>query len=66
MGIIDAQYRGELCVPMFKLSPEAKDLELPARVAQIVVRRLEMVDMEVVDDVGATDRGAGGFGSSGK
>ncbi|OHS94312.1 deoxyuridine 5'-triphosphate nucleotidohydrolase family protein [Tritrichomonas foetus] len=66
VGIIDAQYRGELCIPMFKLTPEAKDLELPARVAQIIVRRLELTDIEEVADVGETHRGAGGFGSSGK
>ena len=66
VGIIDAQYRGELCVPMFKLSPDAKELELPARVAQIIIRRLEMADIEEVENVGDTQRGAGGFGSSGK
>ena len=66
VGIIDAQYRGELCVPMFKLSPEAKELELPARVAQMIVRRLEMADLEEVENVGQTHRGAGGFGSTGK
>lgn len=66
IGIIDAQYRGELCVPMFKLSPDAKPIELPARVAQIVVRRLELCDIEEVESMGETQRGAGGFGSSGK
>ena len=66
VGIIDAQYRGELCVPMFKLSPEAGDLELPARVAQIIVRRLEMTDIEEVENAGDTHRGANGFGSSGR
>ena len=65
VGIIDAQYRGELCIPMFKLSPDAKDLELPARIAQIIVRRLELADVEEVENVGETNRGAGGFGSTG-
>lgn len=65
VGIIDAQYRGELCIPMFKLTPEAKDLELPARIAQIIVRRLELADVEEVNNVGETNRGAGGFGSTG-
>lgn len=65
VGIIDAQYRGELCIPMFKLTPDAKDLELPARIAQIIVRRLELADVEEVENVGETNRGAGGFGSTG-
>ena len=66
VGIIDAQYRGELCIPMFKLTPDAKDLELPARIAQIIVRRLELTDIEEVANVGETHRSSGGFGSSGK
>lgn len=66
VGIIDAQYRGELCVPMFKLSPDAQELELPARVAQMIVRRLELTEIEEVTDAGETQRGSGGFGSSGK
>ena len=65
VGIIDAQYRGELCIPMFKLTPDAKELELPARIAQIIVRRLELADVEEVQNVGETNRGAGGFGSTG-
>lgn len=65
VGIIDAQYRGELCIPMFKLTPDAQDLKLPARIAQIIVRRLELADVEEVENVGATHRGSGGFGSTG-
>jgi dUTP pyrophosphatase len=47
VGIIDAQYRGELCLPLYKLSPAAGDLQLPARIAQLVLRPL------IVTDVGA-------------
>jgi dUTP pyrophosphatase len=66
VGIIDAQYRGELCLPLFKLSPEAGDLKLPIRVAQLIVRSLVITDVEEVEAIGETHRGAGGFGSSGK
>jgi dUTP pyrophosphatase len=66
VGIIDAQYRGELCLPLFKLSPDAKDLELPARIAQLIVRPLILTDIKEMASVNETQRGVGGFGSSGK
>jgi dUTP pyrophosphatase len=65
VGIIDAQYRGELCIPLFKLSPNAKEIELPARIAQMIVRPLLLADIEEVASLNETQRGAGGFGSSG-
>jgi dUTP pyrophosphatase len=66
VGIIDAQYRGELCLPLYKLSPSTRDLPLPARIAQLVVRPLIVIDVAEVEQIGETHRGAGGFGSSGK
>ncbi|KAH0792592.1 dUTP pyrophosphatase [Histomonas meleagridis] len=65
VGIIDAQYRGELCVPMFKISKEADEMQLPARVAQMIVRPLAVTDVEEVNEIGDTSRGINGFGSSG-
>jgi len=66
VGVIDAQYRGELCVPLARLNPDAKELELPSRIAQIIIRPLEIVDVEEVEQINSTQRGTGGFGSSGK
>lgn len=66
VGIIDAQYRGELCFCLTKLSNDAKPLELPIRAGQLIVRELHLVDVEEVDELSSTMRGAGGFGSSGK
>ena len=66
VGIIDAQYRGELCVPLCKINENAKPLELPARIGQIVIRELHVCDVEEVDEINSTQRGVGGFGSSGK
>jgi deoxyuridine 5'-triphosphate nucleotidohydrolase len=66
VGIIDAQYRGELCVSLTKIHGNAKPLELPARIGQIIIRELHVCDVEEVDEICSTQRGAGGFGSSGK
>lgn len=66
VGIIDSQYRGELCISLFKLNENAKDLELPARIGQMILRPLICTDIEVMDDVGKTMRGVNGWGSSGK
>lgn len=66
VGIIDAQYRGELCVPLAKIREDAAPLQLPARIGQIILRELHVCDVEEVDEIGSTQRGAGGFGSSGK
>ena len=66
VGIIDAQYRGELCVPLCKINENAKPLELPARIGQIIIRELHVCDIEEVDEINSTQRGVGGFGSSGK
>jgi dUTP pyrophosphatase len=66
VGVIDAQYRGELCIPLAKISNDALPLQLPARIAQIVIRELHVCDIEEVDEIGSTQRGSNGFGSSGK
>jgi dUTP pyrophosphatase len=66
VGIIDAQYRGELCLPLYKLSQNAAELMLPMKVGQLIVRRLAITDCREVELISQTSRGTGGFGSSGK
>ena len=66
VGIIDNSYRGPLLVALLKFDPTSPDLTLPMRVAQLVPRKI--VDVEVVEmtSLDQTDRGDGGFGSTGK
>jgi len=66
VGIIDQSYTGEIMVPLIKIDPDAPDLELPAKIAQLVPRRwhgLTPVDDETEME---TMRGDGGFGSTNK
>jgi dUTP pyrophosphatase len=65
-GTIDADYRGEVGVILVNLSQEEQRIEKGDRVAQLLfapVARAELVEVEVL---GETDRGSGGFGSTGK
>lgn len=65
-GLIDAHYRGELKVVAINLDPnEAIHIERGERIAQLVIQQVPVVDLEEVDELDDTDRGAGGFGSSG-
>jgi len=65
-GTIDADYRGELRVILVNLSDQPFEILPGERIAQMVVARFEQVEWEQVDELDATERGAGGFGSTGK
>ena len=64
-GTIDADYRGEIGVILVNLSQETVVIEDGERICQMVVAKHETVEWERVDEVSATDRGAGGFGHTG-
>ena len=64
-GTIDWDYRGEIQLPMINLGPEAVIIRRGDRLAQLVVAKIERPDLEVVETLTPTDRGAGGFGSTG-
>ena len=64
-GTIDADYRGEIRVILVNLSGEPFTVEAGERIAQLVVARHEQVEWEQVEELGTTERGAGGFGSTG-
>lgn len=65
-GLIDAHYRGELKVIAINLdSSEPIHIERGERIAQLVVQQVPTVHLIEVDKLDETDRGAGGFGSSG-
>ena len=64
-GTIDADYRGEVKVGLVNLSKEPFTIQPGDRIAQMVVARHEVVEWEEVAELSDTERGAGGFGSSG-
>ena len=64
-GTVDADYRGEVQVILGNLSREAFVVERGDRIAQLVVQRVERADVREVRELPGTERGTGGFGSSG-
>lgn len=65
-GTVDADYRGELKCLLINLSEEPFTIEPGERIAQMVVARHEQVEWEQVEELDDTQRGTGGFGSTGK
>lgn len=65
-GTIDADYRGEIGVIMANLSAEPFTVNDGDRIAQLVVARHEVAEWVELEELGATERGEGGFGHSGK
>ena len=64
-GTIDSDYRGEVKVILINHSSEAFTIQNGDRIAQIVVARVHRLPFVEVDDLSATERGEGGFGSTG-
>jgi dUTP pyrophosphatase len=64
-GTIDSDYRGEVQVLLIHLGAEPVTLRRGDRIAQLVVAPVEAVEWEEADELGASGRGAGGFGSTG-
>ena len=64
-GTIDADYRGEVGVILINLSNEIFTIENGERIAQLVFAKVEQAAWEKVEVLTETDRGAGGFGSTG-
>ena len=65
-GTIDADYRGEVGVILVNLSGEAFTIEPGERIAQMVIARHEQPEVVEVTELSQTERGAGGFGHSGR
>lgn len=65
-GTIDADYRGEICIILINLSQEEFVVNDGERVAQMVIARHEQAEWVEVETLDETDRGAGGFGHTGK
>ena len=64
-GTIDADYRGEIMVPLINLGAEEFVVEHGLRIAQLVIAPFHQADFHIVDDLEDTARGDGGFGSTG-
>ena len=65
-GTIDADYRGEICVILINLSTEPFVIEDGERIAQMVIARHEQAAWQEVEVLNETERGAGGFGHTGR
>lgn len=66
VGVVDADYRGEIKVALLNTSDEPYTVEPFERIAQLVVMPVVKACFEAADEISDTVRGAGGFGSTGK
>lgn len=66
VGVIDADYRGEIMVALHNHSDAEQAVDVGERIAQLVITPFLRVDFAETEDLSDTDRGAGGFGSTGK
>ena len=66
VGVIDSDYRGEICVGVIKQTDPEYTIEPFERIAQMVIKPVELPEIIEVEELDETDRGAGGFGSTGK
>ena len=66
VGVVDSDYRGELKVPMVNLGTEAYTIQPGERVAQLCIAPVYTAAFAQAAELGDTQRGAGGFGSTGK
>ena len=66
VGVIDSDYRGEVCVGLCNVSDKPYVIEPFERVAQMVIAPVLTPDIKEVDELSDTARGEGGFGSSGR
>ena len=66
VGVVDSDYRGELKVPMVNLGAETYTIQPGERVAQLCIAPVYTAAFVPAEELGDTQRGAGGFGSTGR
>lgn len=66
VGVIDCDYRGEICVALHNHGKDAQTVEPGERIAQLVITPYIFAEFEETDELSETVRGEGGFGSTGK
>lgn len=65
VGVCDSDYRGEYIVPLHNDTDEMMSIEPGERIAQLIVMNFNPIEFNVVNSLSDTERGSGGFGSSG-
>ena len=65
-GTIDADYRGQICVILINLSDKSFVINSGDRIAQMIIAKCEQAEITQVETLSETERGAGGFGHTGK
>lgn len=65
VGVVDSDYRGEVMVAIYNQSGVDQTVEAGERIAQFVILPIYQVEFSVIDEMSDTDRGQGGFGSTG-
>lgn len=66
IGTIDSDYRGEIGAIIVNLSKEPYTIQPQERIGQIVLNKVSQIEWEVVEKLSESERGSGGFGSTGK
>jgi dUTP pyrophosphatase len=66
VGTIDEDYRGEVCVPMINLSQEIYSIYPGDRIAQMIIASVKKAEVVEIEELTATARSSGGFGSTGR
>jgi len=66
VGLIDSDYQGELMISAWNRGNTSFSIEPGERIAQLVILPVHQVEFQIVEDFTSTDRGTGGFGSSGR
>lgn len=66
VGVIDSDYRGEICVGLINQLSEPYTIMPDERIAQMVIKPVSLIEPVEVDELDETLRGTGGFGSTGK
>ncbi|MES3004948.1 MAG: dUTP diphosphatase [Patescibacteria group bacterium] len=65
-GVIDSGYRGEVVVGVINLGKESYTFEKGHKVAQMLIQKVEHIEIVETEELSSTERGIGGFGSTGK
>lgn len=66
IGILDSNYKGNIMVALIKIDPTMPDIQLPCKIAQLIIRKVYSFNVEEVTELQDTERNSGGFGSTNK
>lgn len=64
-GVVDEDYRGEVFVLLFNFSDTDFEIKYGDRIAQLIIEKITLTEIQEVEDLSLTERGEGGFGSTG-